>query len=327
MEHRSMSASSDPRGTVRITVLMSVYDAPAGMLDRAVDSILTQTRKDFEFLILDDGSRSEGTRAALERIRARDTRIRLLWEPHRGVTATLNRGLALAHGELIARQDADDWSEPERLKRQTAFLDARPEVALLGSAAWIHRHDGTPLWPVHMPETHAQILAAFPRGNPYIHGSVMFRCEAARQAGGYREQIRHSQDYDLFWRLAERGAAANLHEPLYHYRYTAGAVSAARALDQARDYRTVQHLAEARRIGRREDFVEARRAAMTGRDLVLGAALKQADHLMLAGDYGAARKAYWQLARAHPASFRAWGKLARLALFCALPPAREMSFR
>jgi glycosyltransferase involved in cell wall biosynthesis len=312
---------------VRMTVLMSVYDTPARMLEAAVDSILTQTYKDFEFLIVDDGSRTEATRAALERTATCDPRVRLLWEPHRGVTAALNRGLALAHGEFIARQDADDWSEPQRLERQTQFLDARPDVALLGSAVWIHQHDGAPLWPVYMPETHAQILSAFPRGNPYIHGSVMFRREAARRAGGYREQIRHSQDYDLFWRLAESGTVANLREPLYHYRYTAGAVSAAQSLEQVQDFRTVQHLAEARRSGLGEDFVQARRAAMAGPDLALRAALKQADHMMLAGDYSAARKAYWQLVRVRPASLWAWGKLARMALFCAAPPARGMCFR
>src|SRR5580700_11831785 len=103
---------------------MSVYDAPPSMLERSVRSILNQSFTDFEFLILDDGSSSAATQSYLSEAAARDSRIRLVFEPHRGLTAALNRGLALARGELIARQDADDWSDLQRLERQAAYLAA-----------------------------------------------------------------------------------------------------------------------------------------------------------------------------------------------------------
>ena len=88
---------------VTVSVLMPVYDAPLGMLDEAVRSILSQTFRDFEFLILNDGSRSE-TRRHLDCWASRDARLRVFHEPHRGLTRTLNRGLRLSRGQLIARQ-------------------------------------------------------------------------------------------------------------------------------------------------------------------------------------------------------------------------------
>jgi glycosyltransferase involved in cell wall biosynthesis len=287
-----------------VTVLMSVYNTPADLLDQAIRSVLQQTYADFEFLILDDGSEHLETREWI-------TDARICWrrEPHRGLTATLNLGLALARGEFIARQDADDWSEPQRLERQIEFFKEHPGIALLGSAAWTHQFDGTPLWPVRMPETHAEILDAFPRRNPFVHGSVMFRAAAARDAGGYRQDLACAQDYDFFWRLAETNGAANLAEPLYHYRYTPFSVSSRHAAEQARVMQTVRQHVE----WLPED--------------ALRAALKQADHLMLAGDYPAAARAYGSLVRSHPRSAVAWAKLARLGIFRFAPPLRELCFR
>lgn len=164
----------------RVTVLMAVHDTPAELLDQAIHSIRSQTFDALEFLILDDGSRQESTRAALREHAAADPRIRILWEPHRGLTRTLNRGLATARGEWIARQDADDWSDGTRLERQLEFLASHPECGLCGTAAWAHRHDGKPLWQVPMPASHTEIRAAFSGRNPFVHGSTMFRAKTSR---------------------------------------------------------------------------------------------------------------------------------------------------
>jgi glycosyltransferase involved in cell wall biosynthesis len=325
-----MGAAMERDVVTTVTVLMAVYDTPEAMLDRAIASIRRQTLAEFEFLILDDGSRSDGTRACLLRHAAADPRIRLRWESHRGLTRTLNCGLALASGKLIARQDADDWSEPERLDLQVAFFAAHPEIALCGTGAWMHQEDGSRLWPVRMPETAAQIAAALWRGNPFLHGSAMFRADAGRALGGYHEEFPCSQDYDFFWRLTEAGGAANLAQPLYHYRYAGGAVSAGRAEEQARAHRAAQKLAEARRRGQPEDVAQA--LADAAQEIACGpgafrAALKQADHRMLAGDYRGACRVYRHALVQNPRSALAWGKLARWAVFAALPPAREACFR
>ena len=232
-----------------VTVLMAVYDPPLAMLEQALDSILNQTFTDFEFLIVDDGSGDPEVRGFLAQRAQRDARIRIATEPHRGLTASLNRGLALARGAWIARQDADDWSDPERLERQMDYFQAHPETTVLGTDAWTHQQDGRPLWQLHLPTERDDILRRLPHGNPFVHGSVMFPRAAAVSLGGYREEFRCSQDYDFLWRLAERGGAANLAEPLYHYRYTSGSVSAGRAAEQARAHRAIQRLAAARANG------------------------------------------------------------------------------
>ncbi len=182
-----------------VTVLMAVRDTPAGMLRQAIVSIREQTLRDFEFFILDDGSQRGDTLAELERQAGADSRIRLERGPPRGLTRTLNRGLDLAAGDLIARQDADDWSEPERLERQVVFLSEHPEIALCGTNAWTHRDDGRPLWPTRLPEGCEAIREALWSGNPFVHGSTMFRATVAR----YREEFSCAQDYDFFWRLCD----------------------------------------------------------------------------------------------------------------------------
>lgn len=313
---------------VKITVLMAVRDTPAAMLRQAIESIRGQTLREFEFLILDDGTERAETCAELEQQAAADARIRLERGPRRGLTATLNRGLALAAGEFVARQDADDWSELERLELQVEYFQAHPETAVLGTNAWTHQQDGRPLWRLHLPTEHAGILRRLARGNPFVHGSVMFPKAAAVAAGGYREEFRCSQDYDFLWRLAECGGAANLAAALYHYRYSSGSVSASRAAEQASAHRAIQRLGAARRRGEPEDVVNARADAQgASAPGALAALLKQADHLMLAGDYRQAWTVYSKLLRSHPENPRAWAKLARLGVFRMIPRLREACFR
>jgi Glycosyl transferase family 2 len=315
---------------VMVTVLMAVRDTPSGMLGEALASIRQQTLREFEFLILDDGSRQADTLAELEKQAAADSRIRLVRGEAKGLTPTLNRGLALARCGLIARQDADDWSEPQRLERQAAFLGEHPEVGLCGTNAWTHRCDGRPLWVTRLPEEAAAVRAALWRGNPFTHGSAMFRRDAARAVGGYREAFPCSQDYDFFWRLSDASNGVNLGEPLYHYRYGGGTVSVRRAAEQALAHRAAQLLAEARRMGVVEDvagsLARAAKEIQKG-DAPLRVALKQIDHRMLAGELGAAGRAYAELLAEHPASCLAWGKLLRWAVFSGAPAARMWCFQ
>ena len=315
---------------IRVTVLMAVWKTPCQQLAQAVESILAQSFRDFEFVIVDDGNASPALIGQMRSYASADARVRLLHEPHRGLTSSLNRGLALARGEFLARQDADDWSEPARLERQLAFFAEHPVAVLCGADTWMHQANGRKLWRTCLPQTHARIQRALEGGNPFVHGSTMFRTRSALNAGGYRAELKCSQDYDFFWRLSERGEAANLDEPLYHYRYSAGSVSAGKAEEQALAHEAAQLLAAARRAGRPENvgaaLVEAERR-LTENAGFYGARLKQADHLMLAGEYRRALSAYAALLARHPASSLAWGKLLRLGVFCSLPLAREACFR
>ncbi len=314
--------------TPAVTVLMPVYETPEEMLDQAIASILCQTFQDFELLILNDGSTRERICTQLEGWAKRDARISLSHEPHRGVPGTSNCGLQRARGEFVARQDADDWSEPVRLARQVAFLREHPDVVMAGTGTLSHRADGAPLWRFRLPNGSTELRAAMWSGNPFVHGSVMFRRASAVAIGGYREQLPCASDYDFLWRLSETGEAANIAEVLYHYRYIAGSISARRAADQARVFRAARALAIARRNGEPEDIQAA--LEETSKQIALDAlraALKQADHFMLAGDFWGAGRAYGRLLRSHPGSALAWGKILRLAVFTAVPPAREVCFR
>ena len=315
---------------IPVTVLMAVWQTPRVELAQAVDSILLQTFRDFEFLIVDDGNTDEELCQRLADCAAADPRIRLARKPHRGLTVSLHRGVELARGEFIARQDADDWSAPERLERQLAFFQARPSAVLCGTNAWMHQQNGRPLWRTRLPQTHAEIEAALDRGNPFVHGSTMFRKRAALDAGSYRTEFKCSQDYDLFWRLAERGETANLGDPLYRYRFSGGSVSAGKAEGQALAHHAAKILAALRRQGQAENVAQAWAQAARIMEREGGryrALLKQADHRMLAGDYGSAWRAYRDVLAARPASPLAWAKLARLGVFLGVPPAREACFR
>jgi hypothetical protein len=317
------------RFTPAVTVLMSVREVPVEMLQQAVESVLRQSFHDFEFLLYDDGGRDPRLLEALEHYAFLDRRIVLCHEPPRGLTKTLNLGLGNARGRYVARHDADDWSEPDRFAQQVEYLDRNPGVAVCGSNAWMHQERGARLWPTALPGDAGSIRNALPDGNPFIHGATVFRTRAARAIGGYREEFVCSQDYDFFWRMCDAGGGANLPAPLYHYRFRRAAVSAQRAAEQARVHKATQALGWARRMGVEADVEAALEEA--GRQLQqtpekVGSLLKQADHRLLAGDYGGAMRAYLSLVGRYPASPMAWGKLLRWLIFRTTPPARPLCF-
>src|SRR5678816_4165512 len=113
--------------TPRVSIVMPVYNA-AAYLAEAVDSILAQTFRDFQFVIVNDGSTDRST-AILERYAHRDQRIKLISRPNTGIVGALNDGLAEATGDYIARMDADDVSTPNRLAVQVDYLDKHLDVA------------------------------------------------------------------------------------------------------------------------------------------------------------------------------------------------------
>lgn len=197
-------------------MLMAVFNGERH-LRQAIDSVLSQTHRDFEFLIVDDGStdRSREVIASYQ-----DPRVHLVvMDRNVGLSAALNEGLRLAEAPLIARQDADDLSEPNRLARQIAVMAARPELALLGSQAVVVAEDGTPIGTVRRSIGPATVRWCSVFDNPFIHTSVMFRTRVARTLGGFNGAYDpFSQDYDLWCRMMEKHGAANLPDKLVRYR-------------------------------------------------------------------------------------------------------------
>ena len=210
--------------TPRISVAMSVYNN-APYLGAAIESVLAQTLTDFEFLIVDDGS-TDGSGDILDAFAARDSRITVLHQPNAGLIASLNRMIAMARAPLIARMDGDDIALPERFARQLAFLDARPDVGVLGTGCTCIDEQGRPSsYKFDNVTTPAEVLADLKNGPPLCHPSVVMRVDAVRAVGGYHRAYLHCEDYDLWLRLSEHVAMANLPDRLLLYRQSASQVS------------------------------------------------------------------------------------------------------
>jgi hypothetical protein len=219
--------------TPGISVAMSVYNGER-FLAAAIESVLAQSFGDFEFLILDDGSR-DASRAIVTHYAAQDSRIRLIARENRGLIASLNELLGLARAPLVARMDADDVCLPERFAHQVGFLAARPEVGVLGTwTADIDEHDAVyPLDTLDHPIDHDQFVAAVDAGAPLLcHPAVMFRRDLVLALGGYHPAFRHCEDLDLWLRLASVTQIANLPERLLRYRHYNQQVSSRHATEQ-----------------------------------------------------------------------------------------------
>jgi glycosyltransferase involved in cell wall biosynthesis len=206
-----------------LSVLMSVYNGEA-FLAEAVESILNQTFRDFEFLIIDDGSTDASSRI-LEEYAKKDGRIRVLRQENKGRVASLNTGLRAAEGEYIARMDADDVALPKRLELQVEFLKHNPEVGLLGGAFEVMNTNGQILRTVQPPGQDAEIRSTLLDYNPLCHPTVMMKKETALAVDGYREMLKESEDYDLWLKMSERSILANLSEPMVRYRIHANQAS------------------------------------------------------------------------------------------------------
>jgi hypothetical protein len=223
---------------------MSVHNG-GRWLRAAMESVLAQTWRDLEFLILDDAS-TDDSAAQIESYR--DPRIRLIRLPENiGLTRCLNLGLREARGELIARHDADDLSSPERFARQVAFLDAHPDVSLVGTQARLVDAEDRSRGVRDLPLDAISIRWLSLLDNPIIHTAAMIRTAVARdELGGYDETFPCCQDYDLWARMLARHPAANLRERLVTIREHAGSISATRQRDaQEMVRRVVRGLAAA----------------------------------------------------------------------------------
>lgn len=199
-----------------VTVLLPVKDGMPFLPD-ALTSIWQQTFRDFELLVIDDGSTDE-TAACLRSVK--DRRLRVIRnEVSQGVAQSLNRGMELAKSPLIARQDADDLSLPERLGRQVEFMRSHPECLVVGTQGRMIDAAGLDIGPyVFRPTGEREIRELILRSSPFIHGSVMMRRDAVLAAGGYRGKVRRAEDYDLWLRMAARGTLANLPDVQYRHR-------------------------------------------------------------------------------------------------------------
>jgi len=201
---------------------MSVFNIKEYVVE-SIESILNQTFKHFEFIIIDDGS-SDKTREILKSLK--DSRIRLIFnEKNIGLTKSLNKALKLARGEYIARQDGDDISLPQRFERQLEFLDKNPEIKVIGTFGYSIDKKGEILrketFPVYPEEIKKNLIIK----NPFLHPSILIKKEVLQEVGGYNEKFTTTQDYELWFRILKVSKGANLPLFLLKKRYLPNMIS------------------------------------------------------------------------------------------------------
>lgn len=206
-----------------VSVVLPVYNAER-YLEESVASILSQSYRNFELIIINDGS-TDASPEILKRFK--DLRVRIFNQRNLGLSATLNRGIQLATGRYLARQDADDVSYPERLARQVAFLESQSDYCMVGTWSRIleearlteraHKH----------PEQNGELKFKLLFDNYFVHSSVMLRRSALDRVGLYcTEKLRQPEDYQLWSRLLRggHGKMANIAEQLVGYREVEGSI-------------------------------------------------------------------------------------------------------
>ncbi|MEJ2117640.1 MAG: glycosyltransferase [Alphaproteobacteria bacterium] len=235
----------------KISVILPVKNGERYIYS-SIKSILSQTFRDFELLVIDDGSTDQTHKIVLQ-LQHSDHRLQFLRNPGSGLVDALNYGIASASGELIARMDADDICLPNRFQKQHDYLVRHPEIAVLGTQVRFINEHGEPMGHnTTLPETPKAIADDLLKQCCLRHPTVMMRKAAVEKLGGYRHQLIYAEDYDLWLRMSEQYSLANLPEQLLLYRMHAGQLSEQREWSQ----RLARNLALISAIERRQNGID-----------------------------------------------------------------------
>ena len=202
---------------------MPVYNGEK-YLAASIESILNQSFRDYEFLIMDDGS-TDSSLQILKFYAEKDPRIHLFHQKNHGIVKSLNTLIDHTQTNLIARMDADDIARPERLEKQMKYLQSHPETVLLGTRCKIFRDINKK---VNLNDSFTEdflnrwFLTINP---PFTHSSVLMRKEALLKCHKYRSDFFPAEDYDLWTRIKRYGKVENLPDVLLDYRVIAGSIS------------------------------------------------------------------------------------------------------
>ena len=194
----------------KVSVVTSVHNGEV-YLEECVNSILNQTFKNFEYIILNNGS-TDRTPEILNQYN--DPRLRIIHQENLGISRSLNKGINLSNSDLIARLDADDYSFPQRLETQIIFMEQHPEIVLCGSSfkELLRKNFFTQkVTLIEKDEDIRKIVSCF---NPFSHSTVMFRKKEFIESGSYNQKFKYSQDYELWVRMLNFGQAWILKEAL-----------------------------------------------------------------------------------------------------------------
>jgi glycosyltransferase involved in cell wall biosynthesis len=245
---------------VKVSVIMSVYNCEK-YLRETIDSVLNQTLKDFEFIIVNDGS-TDNTREILESYS--DGRMHIVNQRNLGISRAKNRAIALSSGEYVAIIDADDIWLPEKLEKQVNFLDEHSDIGLVGTATSVIDKKKRIMGTLRIVESNEAIQDALLKDNCFSHSSIMLRKSIFEKVDYYNEEFDYSLDYDLLLRISEHCRVWNLSEVLTIWRFNEEGVSVCKHSNQMRYALLARVLAENRRNARDENLL-ANKARIIGR--------------------------------------------------------------
>jgi len=280
-----------------VSVVMIVCNVER-FLAQAIESILGQTFREFEFLIVDFGS-TDNSKSIVSSFAAKDERIKLCEIPNCGLAEARNAGCFLAQGKYIAMIDADDISLPERLRWQVEFMEQHQEVGLLGGAREVFDSKGRTLFTWSDPTEDEEIRRQLAFRCSLSQTAILIRSEAFTFVGGYRVSLRQAEDYDLFLRISEHSQCANLKQVVAKFRLHAHQVSISKHREQTLCTLAARLSASARRAGQPDPMnsVEEITPALLSR-LGVSEAMMQTElaarcstwirHMRLAGEHSVA---------------------------------------
>jgi len=196
-----------------ISVIMAVYNAQ-DHLHQSIESILNQSFKDFELIIINDGSTDESLKI-INQFKKKDNRIKIINQKNFGLTKSLNIGANMAQGEYILRQDADDYSVQDRFQKQIDYLKKNNLVALGSNCINLYNNNAKTIWGHFNDQEIKKIIYLRP---PFAHGTSIFRRDFFFKAGMYNEKYYTSQDFDLWIKISKYGKISMLKERLV-FRY------------------------------------------------------------------------------------------------------------
>lgn len=218
----------------KISVVMSTFNETKDELEKAIESILAQTFKDFEFLIILDNPQNEEHKNILKKFKEKDDRIKIyINEQNMGLAKSLNKGIDLANGKYIARMDADDISMPERLEKEYNFLEKNTDISIVSTNKILIDENDRELYKASdLVTTDAKIKEMLKYMSIIVHPSVMFKKDDILKIGKYRN-FKASQDYDLWLRASYSNLKFSIiNEYLIKYRIREDNISNSNPLKQ-----------------------------------------------------------------------------------------------
>lgn len=207
-----------------VSVIMPAYNAEK-FIASAIESILAQSYKNFEFIIVDDNS-TDATAYLIDTFKKKDKRIKVIKnQENKGVTKSLNKTVQAARGKYIIRMDTDDWSYPERFLKQVRLMETHSDVVVSGSYIEVCDKNLKTKYVRKYQLDDASIRKHIFRYSPFAHPATIWRADVLKRER-YNEVIRVCQDYELYFRVGRRGKFMNLNAPLLKLRMHESSISA-----------------------------------------------------------------------------------------------------